>query len=50
MVGPRILFFWPGSSGLTLEGSFLFPVHQNMTGLQLGVDNELLLGIRWTWS
>lgn len=46
MAGPRARVQWR-ASGLGFEGAFLWPVHQHLNGLQIGVDHQAMLGVRW---
>ena len=47
MVGPRGFASWAGT-GLGVEAAFLWPVHQSLAGLQIGVDREIMVGLRWS--
>lgn len=46
MGGPRAFVNW-SSLRLGLEAAALWPIHQNLNGLQLGVDNQLLVSVHW---
>ncbi|MFQ5599069.1 MAG: hypothetical protein ACE5G2_00795 [Candidatus Krumholzibacteriia bacterium] len=46
MSGLRVLKEFPGLR-LGVEAAFLLPLYQTMTGLQLGVDRQLSLNVRW---
>lgn len=45
MAGPRAFARWE-RAGIGVEGAVLWPVRQSLHGLQIGVDRELLLGLR----
>ena len=49
MAGPRASASWR-SAGLGLEGALLWPAQQDLNGLQIGVDREAILGVRWAPS
>jgi len=46
MAGPTTRITWR-AAGLALEGGYLWPVHQHLNGLQIGVDRQAILGVRW---
>lgn len=46
MAGPRARLQWPGE-GLAVEGAFLWPVRQDLNGLQIGVDHAAIMSVRW---
>lgn len=46
MAGPRARAQWPGV-GLAVEGAFLWPLRQDLNGLQIGVDQAAILSVRW---
>lgn len=46
MAGPSARLDWH-RAGLGLEGAYLWPIHQHLNGLQIGVDRQALLGVRW---
>ena len=49
MAGPRAQATWRGA-GLGIEGALLWPVHQHLNGLQIGVDHAAILAVRWLAS
>jgi hypothetical protein len=47
LAGPRAFARWE-RAGIGFEGAVLWPLRQSLHGLQIGVDREVLLGLRWT--
>ena len=46
MVGPRAIATWPRLR-LGIEAAALWPLRQNLNGIQLGVNNQALLSFHW---
>ena len=46
MGGPRVIAT-RRPARLALEGAWLWPLHQNLKGIQLGVERELILSVHW---
>ncbi len=46
LVGPRAIYAL-ASAPLTIEAAFLLPAWQNLTGEQLGVNEQATIGLRW---
>jgi hypothetical protein len=46
LAGPRLAAHLPGA-GPAVEVTYLFPIHQDLNGTQLGVDREWSLALSW---